>query len=82
MLSRLELIHCAKLLGDAQEREAALKELEGASMDLGKTVYEAAQAKGGQGAGDAAGAPEASSAGKSGGKDEVIDAEYEVKEDR
>lgn len=52
--------------------EAALKELESASMELGKAIYEQT---GGQ---QAAGGP--ADAGSSGG-DDVIDAEYEVKDD-
>jgi molecular chaperone DnaK len=67
-----------------EEKEAierALKELENASMELGKAVYEAEAAKASAGgAGEAAGAG-ASSTGGSGGKDDdVIDAEFKVKE--
>ncbi len=56
--------------------EAGLKELETASMELGKVIYEqqAAEAGGAQGAGDA-GASAASS------DPDVIDAEYEVKDE-
>ncbi|MBX3321723.1 MAG: molecular chaperone DnaK [Phycisphaeraceae bacterium] len=61
-----------KLKGDEKVSiEAALKELESASMELGKVVYEQAAA----GAGGAAG-----SAGES-ANDDVIDAEFEVKDD-
>ena len=52
--------------------EAALKELEAASMELGKAIYEQT---GGQ---QAAGGP--ADAGSAGG-DDVIDAEFEVKDD-
>tara|TARA_R110000782_G_scaffold54637_8_gene115503 strand:- start:42433 stop:44331 length:1899 start_codon:yes stop_codon:yes gene_type:complete len=53
--------------------EAAVKELENASMELGKVIYEQTAAQAG-----AAGDSEA----KSGGGDDVIDAEYEVKDDK
>ncbi|MBX3317645.1 MAG: molecular chaperone DnaK [Phycisphaeraceae bacterium] len=53
--------------------ERAMKELEGASMELGKAVYEAAS----QTAGAAAGADAGSGSGKD---DDVIDAEFKVKE--
>lgn len=53
--------------------EAAVKELENASMELGKVIYEQTAAQAG-----AAGGAEASSGGSS---DDVIDAEYEVKDD-
>ena len=57
---------------DKAAMTAALKTLNDASAELGKAVYEAAS----KGA-----APGAESAGaKSGGKDDVIDAEYEVKD--
>jgi molecular chaperone DnaK len=57
--------------------EAALRELESASMELGKAVYEqsAAQASG-------AGASGADGGSGSAGDDDVIDAEYEVKDDK
>jgi molecular chaperone DnaK len=55
---------------DAAAIQAALTQLETASIELGKAVYDstASDASGGQ-------AP-------SGGKDDVIDAEYEVKDDK
>ena len=56
--------------------EAALKELETASMELGKVIYEQAAAQAGQ----AGGAP--GSSGTAGSGDDVIDAEYEVKDDK
>ncbi len=57
--------------------EASLKELERVSMELGKAVYES-QAK----AGPAGGAAPGGSSGASSSKgDDVIDAEYEVKDD-
>ena len=59
---------------DKAAMQAALKNLNDSSMELGKAVYEATQAS------QAAGAkPEAGSA-KPAGKDDVIDAEYEVKD--
>ena len=53
--------------------EAGLKELETASMELGKVIYEASAAEGGEAA------PEADASGSD--DSDVIDAEYEVKED-
>jgi molecular chaperone DnaK len=53
--------------------EAGLKELETASMELGKVIYEASAAEGGEVA------PEADASGSD--DSDVIDAEYEVKED-
>jgi molecular chaperone DnaK len=64
---------------DKSAIEAALRQLENASMELGKAVYEATAAN--VGAGAAAGAPHGAGA-PAGGKDEdIIDAEYEVKDD-
>jgi molecular chaperone DnaK len=51
--------------------EAAVKELESASMELGKVIYEQTAAQAGK-----AGGPDAEN-----GNDDVIDAEYEVKDD-
>ena len=65
---------------DKEPIEAALKELESASMELGKIVYEAESAKAGGGAasdGEAEG-PEPSSSEEG----EVIDADFEVKDDQ
>jgi molecular chaperone DnaK len=59
---------------DKAAMEAALKNLNDSSMELGKAVYEATQASQAGGA-----KPEAGGA-KAGGKDDVIDAEYEVKD--
>ncbi|RMH27999.1 MAG: molecular chaperone DnaK [Planctomycetota bacterium] len=53
--------------------EPALKELETASMELGKVIYEQTAAQAGQAS--------ASGASSGGGSDDVIDAEYEVKDD-
>lgn len=65
-----------KLKGDDKDAiEAAIKELETASIELGKVVYEAAAAQQTAGGGEA----ESSSDGKD---DDVIDAEYEVKDDK
>ena len=63
---------------DAIER--SMKELENASMELGKAVYEAASAQasaGGTGSGTGVGG---SDSGKSKSDDDVIDAEFKVKE--
>ncbi len=57
--------------------EAALKELETARMELGKAMYES-QAAGSGGAGEAAGGTTPSDQAKD---DDVIDAEFEVKDD-
>ena len=65
-----------KIKGDDKEAiEAAIKELETASIELGKVVYEAAAAQ------QQAGAADASDDGGNGNDDDVIDAEYEVKDD-
>ncbi len=67
-----------KIKGDDKAAiEAALKELESASMELGKVIYEqeAAKASGSTGA-----APEDSTDAGS-DSDDVVDAEYKVKED-
>ena len=58
--------------------EAGLKELESASMELGKVIYEQQAAAAGGAPGGAEG--EESSSG-SGSDDDVIDAEYEVKDE-
>lgn len=60
---------------DAAPIEAALKELESASMELGKAVYEATKSQPGAAPGAA---PEAEAQG--GKKDDVIDADFKVKE--
>jgi molecular chaperone DnaK len=68
-----------KIKGDDKAAiEAAMKELENASMDLGKAVYEA-QAKGGGAAGPPGGGPAGDDAAPK--KDDVIDAEYKVKDE-
>ncbi|MFO0873879.1 MAG: molecular chaperone DnaK [Phycisphaerales bacterium] len=60
--------------------ETAMKALEGASMELGKAVYEAksANVEGTGASGQSTGGTSSSSGG--GKKDDVIDAEYEVKD--
>jgi molecular chaperone DnaK len=69
-----------KLKGDdAEALKRAVEELEKSSMELGKAVYEAEAAKQQQTGG--AGAADADDAGKSGGDDDVVDAEFEVKDD-
>ncbi len=69
-----------KLKGDDRSAiDAALKQLNDSSVELGKAVYEAAATDVGAGAGPGAtpGAGDDSSGG-----DDVIDAEYEVKDDK
>ncbi len=69
----------SKLKGDDKDAiEAALSQLEQSSMELGKLVYEAAAGQA-QAAGDAE--PGAEGSGSSGADDDVIDAEYEVKDE-
>ncbi len=68
-----------KLKGDEKEPiEAALRELETASSELGKIVYEQAAKEAG---GESAAAQDASNANASSGDDDVIDAEFEVKDE-
>ncbi len=68
---------------DKSAIERALKELETASMELGKAVYEATNAAGAAGApGATAGAAGGSAGDASGKKDDVIDAEFEVKDEK
>ena len=75
-LSNLE----SKLKGDDKAAiEAALKELDTASMELGKIMYEEAAKKGQTPGADAASAAPAGGDAK---KDDVIDAEFKVKEDK
>ncbi len=65
-----------------EEKEAierALKELESASMELGKAVYEAAASAQGAGSGSGTGVG-GSDSGKAKSDDDVIDAEFKVKE--
>ncbi|MCI0364898.1 MAG: molecular chaperone DnaK [Phycisphaerales bacterium] len=81
-----------KLKGDDKRAiEAALKQLNDASIELGKAVYQATAGAGagagGRPTGNGGGAREAASGtggarGGSGGGDDVIDAEYEVKDER
>jgi molecular chaperone DnaK len=75
-LSNLE----GKIKGDDKAAiQAAMSELERASQELGKAVYEAAASQGG-----APGATGAASGGAApeGKKDDVIDAEFKVKDDK
>jgi len=80
-LSNLE----EKLKGDDKDAiDAAMKQLNEASAELGKAVYEATaqqQQAGGTGEAGAAAGDEAGGGGESGEGDDVIDAEYEVKDD-
>ena len=74
-----------KVKGDDKTAiEAALTQLNNASMELGKAVYEATSRQQGAGASSAAGAGAAGGGDRdtseTGGGDEVIDAEYEVKD--
>jgi molecular chaperone DnaK len=63
---------------DKKVIEHAIAEVEKASMELGKVMYEQAKSQGEGGSGDAETKP---SGGAEGGKDDdVIDAEYEVKD--
>jgi len=72
-----------KLKGDDRSAiDAALKQLNDSAIELGKAVYEATAAEsgaGGAGAGSPGGEAPDGSAGA--GDDDVIDAEYEVKDD-
>ena len=61
---------------DRSALEAALGQLESAASELGKAMYEAAAAEGGDDA------PDAQPTAASGGDDDVIDAEYEVKDEK
>jgi len=64
-----------KLKGDDKAAiEAAIRELDAASMELGKVVYEQAATAGGAGESTPSGT-------NAGGDDDVIDAEFEVKDD-
>jgi molecular chaperone DnaK len=66
---------------DKDAIERSMKELERVGMELGKAVYEAEAAKQKAAAGPTdAGA--GNGGGKKGGKDDVIDAEFEVKDDK
>jgi molecular chaperone DnaK len=68
-----------KIKGDSKEAiEAALRQLDQASADLAKAAYEQTKESGPSGA--AGGAAAGAAAGAATGGDEVIDAEYEVKE--
>jgi molecular chaperone DnaK len=60
---------------DKNAIEAGMKELDNASMELGKVVYEASKNEP-----SPAGTSDAKPAGANGGKDDVIDAEFKVKE--
>ncbi len=63
--------------------EAAVNQLNEASIELGKAVYEAtAQSAGGADAAAAGGSADSEASGESGQDDDVIDAEYEVKDDK
>ncbi len=66
---------------DKKVIEHAIGEVEKASMELGKVMYEQAKSQGGAAAGDAEAKPAGGAGGTGGGKDDdVIDAEYEVKD--
>jgi molecular chaperone DnaK len=63
---------------DKKVIEHAISEVEKASMELGKVMYEQAKSQGGAAAGDAEAKPSGNAG--SGKDDDVIDAEYEVKD--
>ncbi len=73
-----------KIKGEDKDAiDRAVKELEKASMELGKVVYEAEAAKAAGAASGTAGAtPGAEPKASTGKKDDVIDAEFEVKDDK
>mgnify|MGYP000001376337 CR=1 FL=1 len=66
---------------DRDAIDRATKELDKASMELGKAVYEAEAAKQKAAAGASVDG-DADAAGKKSGKDDVIDAEFEVKDEK
>ena len=72
-----------KLKGDDKDSiEAAIRELEQASMELGKVIYEeASKAESGSTPPETGGSEAESASGEASG-DDVIDAEYEVKDDK
>ncbi len=70
-----------KIKGDDRDAiEAALKQFNEASIELGKAVYEASAAS--AGAAGATGQDDAGDQGESKPADDIIDAEYEVKDDK
>jgi molecular chaperone DnaK len=70
-----------KIKGDDKTAiERALKELENASMELGKAVYEASKAQAAGGAAPAGGAGSSGATSEAEKKDDVVDAEFKVKE--
>ncbi|MHC4274813.1 MAG: Hsp70 family protein, partial [Planctomycetota bacterium] len=72
-----------KLKGDDKPAlEAALKQLNDSSIELGKAVYEAAAAQAPPPEAGTGPAGAEATGGSSGGDDDVIDAEYEVKDDK
>jgi molecular chaperone DnaK len=83
--SALAALETALKGDDKQALERTLRELERSSQELGKAVYEAETTKTAAGAagngapGESAGA---SAAGTGSGKDDVIDAEFEVKDEK
>ena len=72
-----------KLKGDDKASiEAGIRDLEQASMELGKVIYEEAAKAGGAAATPESGDAGADPAGAGASGDDVIDAEYEVKDDQ
>ena len=63
---------------DKSALDAAMKQLSDASLELGKAVYEATSAEAAQADGD----PAEAGAGTSEPDDDVIDAEFEVKDEK
>ncbi|HNB59262.1 MAG TPA: molecular chaperone DnaK [Phycisphaerales bacterium] len=67
---------------DAAAINAALKNLETARMEMGKAIYEASAAQAGADAGGAAPGGAGGASAQAGKGDDVIDAEFEVKDDK
>ncbi|MCZ6836277.1 MAG: molecular chaperone DnaK, partial [Planctomycetota bacterium] len=67
---------------DKDAIQSALDQLQQASIELGKAVYESASAEGAPAPGTAPGSDPASDAADAKSDDDVIDAEYEVKDDK
>ncbi|MEM0915724.1 MAG: Hsp70 family protein, partial [Planctomycetota bacterium] len=66
---------------DAEAIQRALTELQTITMELGKAIYESAGAAAGAPGAEAAGGADASAGSPGSADDDVIDAEYEVKDD-
>ncbi len=66
---------------DKSALEAAMKQLNDASIELGKAVYEATASQAGEGGAAPGAAPQGEAGGEAKQDDDVIDAEYEVKDE-